>query len=79
MPTTGHIKAFSVTKNSAAYFKGSKDEAALQRVYGISFPDKKMLKEHQVRGVWDERLKTDIPTSMLRESAERTSGGRISK
>jgi threonyl-tRNA synthetase len=34
-----------VWKSSAAYWKGSKDEVGLQRVYGISFPDKKLLEE----------------------------------
>jgi threonyl-tRNA synthetase len=34
-----------VWKNSSAYWKGDKNEPALQRVYGISFPDKKLLDE----------------------------------
>lgn len=42
---TSRAAAFHIWKNSSAYFKGNKDEAALQRVYGISFPDKKLLDE----------------------------------
>lgn len=42
---TGKIKAFCVTKNSASYWEGKSDAESLQRVYGISFPDPKMLKE----------------------------------
>ena len=44
VPTTGSIKAFSVLKNSAAYWLGSTANDTLQRVYGISFPDDKQLK-----------------------------------
>lgn len=42
---TGKVKAFCVTKNSASYWEGKSDAESLQRVYGISFPDPKMLKE----------------------------------
>jgi len=44
---TGKVKALQVTKNSAAYWEGKADAEGLQRVYGISFPDKKQLKEWQ--------------------------------
>ena len=42
---TGKAAGFQVWKSSSSYWKGDKDNAALQRVYGISFPDKKMLEE----------------------------------
>ncbi|XP_076046802.1 threonine--tRNA ligase isoform X2 [Oratosquilla oratoria] len=42
---TGKIKAMSVTKNSASYWEGKADAESLQRLYGISFPDPKQLKE----------------------------------
>ncbi|XP_042216054.1 threonine--tRNA ligase 1, cytoplasmic-like isoform X2 [Homarus americanus] len=42
---TGKVKAFSVTKNSASYWEGNSEAESLQRVYGISFPDPKQLKE----------------------------------
>lgn len=38
-------KLFQVTKNSASYWEGNSEAESLQRVYGISFPDPKMLKE----------------------------------
>ncbi|XP_064474269.1 threonine--tRNA ligase 1, cytoplasmic-like isoform X2 [Ornithodoros turicata] len=44
---TGKVKALQVTKNSSAYWEGKADAEALQRVYGISFPDSKQLKEWQ--------------------------------
>ncbi|KAJ1562579.1 threonyl-tRNA synthetase [Nowakowskiella sp. JEL0078] len=47
VPHTGRIKAFKVTKNSASYFLGDANNDSLQRVYGISFPEAKMLKEWQ--------------------------------
>lgn len=43
---TGRIKALSVLKIGASYFLGDAKNASLQRVYGISFPDKKLLQEH---------------------------------
>uniref|UniRef100_A0A8W8HNV3 threonine--tRNA ligase n=1 Tax=Magallana gigas TaxID=29159 RepID=A0A8W8HNV3_MAGGI len=42
---TGKIKSFSVTKSSATYWEGKADAESLQRIYGISFPDPKQLKE----------------------------------
>lgn len=42
---TGKIKSFKVTKNSATYWEGKSDAESLQRVYGISFPDPKQMKE----------------------------------
>jgi threonyl-tRNA synthetase len=35
------------TQNSSAYWGGKAENASLQRVYGISFPDKAQLKEYQ--------------------------------
>ncbi|XP_059479613.1 threonine--tRNA ligase 1, cytoplasmic isoform X4 [Neocloeon triangulifer] len=42
---TGKVKALKVTKNSASYWEGKADKESLQRIYGISFPDNKQLKE----------------------------------
>eukprot|EP00128_Syssomonas_multiformis_P005315 Colp12_sorted_trinity150504_noHs@25081 len=42
---TGKIKAMAVTKTSSSYWEGKKECETLQRVYGISFPDPKALKE----------------------------------
>lgn len=47
VPHTGKIEAFAIMKNSASYFLGNKDNDSLQRIYGISFPDKKQLAEHK--------------------------------
>lgn len=42
---TGQIKAIKLHKNSLAYWKGDATQEKLQRVYGVSFPDSKQLKE----------------------------------
>jgi len=47
IPHTGKIKAFMITKNSASYFLGDPNNDSLQRVYGISFPDKKQLSDYK--------------------------------
>jgi threonyl-tRNA synthetase len=46
IPHTGRIKTFKVMKNSASYFLGDAANDSLQRIYGISFPDKKLMDEH---------------------------------
>jgi len=47
IPHTGRIKAFEITKNSGVYWLGKQENDLLQRVYGISFPNKKLFKEWQ--------------------------------
>eukprot|EP00980_Cylindrotheca_fusiformis_P006451 scaffold1376_cov125-Cylindrotheca_fusiformis.AAC.17 len=47
---TGKIKAFATTRHSATNWLGDTDNDSLQRMYGISFPDKKQLK------VWKENV-----------------------
>lgn len=47
VPDTGRIETFAIMKNSASYFLGNKDNDSLQRIYGVSFPDKKQMTEHK--------------------------------
>ncbi|KAI9258475.1 hypothetical protein BY458DRAFT_517986 [Sporodiniella umbellata] len=47
VPHTGRVKAFAITKNSASYFLGDAKNDSLQRLYGISFPDKKQMTEYK--------------------------------
>ncbi|KAJ7865273.1 hypothetical protein B0H13DRAFT_2353115 [Mycena leptocephala] len=47
IPHTGKIKAMMITKNSSSYFLGDASNDSLQRIYGISFPDKKQLTEYK--------------------------------
>ncbi|MAG16165.1 threonine--tRNA ligase [Candidatus Woesearchaeota archaeon] len=45
-PSTGSIKAFKLTKISSAYWRGDQKNDELQRIYGVSFPDKKELNSY---------------------------------
>lgn len=47
VPTTGAIKAFEALRASSSYWLGSTDNDSLQRVYGISFPDAKQLRQYK--------------------------------
>lgn len=42
----GKIKAFKLLKTSGAYWRGDPQREMLTRIYGVSFPDRKMLKEY---------------------------------
>ena len=46
IPTTGMLKAFKLTKISGAYWRGNQQNKQLQRIYGVSFPEKKLLDKH---------------------------------
>ncbi|MCI0382185.1 MAG: threonine--tRNA ligase [Chlamydiae bacterium] len=46
LPNLGKIKAFKIMKTSGAYWRGDKNREMLTRIYGISFPDRKLLKEY---------------------------------
>ena len=41
VPNTSMIKSFKITKISSAYWRGDAKNKSLQRIYGISFTDKK--------------------------------------
>ncbi|XP_015424591.1 PREDICTED: probable threonine--tRNA ligase 2, cytoplasmic [Myotis davidii] len=41
---TGKIKTIKIFKNSSTYWEGSPAMEALQRIYGISFPESKMMR-----------------------------------
>ncbi len=45
-PSTGAIKAFKLTKVSSAYWRGDQKNDELQRIYGVAFPEKKLLDEY---------------------------------
>lgn len=38
----------TVIQNSASYFLGDSNNDSLQRVYGISFPDKKQMSDYKM-------------------------------
>ena len=49
LPSTGKIKAITVTHSSGAYWRGSEKNKMLQRIYGTSFPTKEALDEYLTR------------------------------
>lgn len=49
LPNLGKVKAMKVLKTSGAYWKGDSKNEMLTRVYAVSFPDRKLLKEHLER------------------------------
>ena len=61
----------AITKNSSTYWEGKADAESLQRIYGISFPDSKQMKEwkvFQVRRVFSSvERKTDSRRLLLGE------------
>uniref|UniRef100_H2QA60 threonine--tRNA ligase n=1 Tax=Pan troglodytes TaxID=9598 RepID=H2QA60_PANTR len=42
---TGKIKTIKIFKNSSTYWEGNSEMETLQRIYGISFPDNKMMRD----------------------------------
>ena len=46
VPSASGIKAFKLLSTSGAYWRGDEHNRMLQRIYGISFPNNKMLKTH---------------------------------
>ncbi len=46
VPSTGYIKYFKLLNIAGAYWKGDENRPMLQRLYGISFPQKKQLEEY---------------------------------
>ncbi len=47
--STSKIKAFKLLSIAGAYWRGSEKNKMLQRIYGISFPDKEALDEYVTR------------------------------
>ena len=46
IPSTGMIKAIKLLKVAGAYWRGDEKRKQLTRIYGITYPDKKQLKEY---------------------------------
>ncbi|KAG2502057.1 hypothetical protein HYH03_000551 [Edaphochlamys debaryana] len=49
LPSTSYLKAAAVTSMSRAFWRGDVKREGLQRVYAITFPEPKLLKEYQHR------------------------------
>jgi threonyl-tRNA synthetase len=46
VPSTGHLKAFKLTKLAGAYWRGDSNNEMLQRIYGTAWANKKELKQY---------------------------------
>lgn len=46
IPNVGKVKALKILKTSGAYWRGDVNREMLTRVYAITFPDRKLLKEY---------------------------------
>lgn len=46
LPSLGKIKALKLMKTAGAYWRGDARNEMLTRIYGVSFPDRKLLKEY---------------------------------
>lgn len=57
IPSTGRVKAFKLLNIAGAYWKDAEGNPQLQRIYGVSYPDKKKLDEFIHRR--EEALKRD--------------------
>ena len=55
VPNLSFIKALKITKNSATNWLGKTTNDSLQRVYGIAFPNEKLLKEYEKRKEEEEQ------------------------
>ncbi len=77
IPNTGAIKAVKVLSLAGAYWRGDEKRNQLVRVYGISFPKKKMLDEYLV--MLEEAKNATIEKSAKKWSfsCSRNSGKRI--
>eukprot|EP01055_Gregarina_sp_Pseudo9_P001407 Gregarina_sp_Pseudo_9__1406@NODE_193_length_3680_cov_38_449327_g178_i0_p1_GENE_NODE_193_length_3680_cov_38_449327_g178_i0NODE_193_length_3680_cov_38_449327_g178_i0_p1_ORF_typecomplete_len781_score173_50tRNAsynt_2b/PF00587_25/2_3e03tRNAsynt_2b/PF00587_25/2_8e45HGTP_anticodon/PF03129_20/3_1e15TGS/PF02824_21/4_5e09tRNA_SAD/PF07973_14/3_3e09KCH/PF16944_5/0_067_NODE_193_length_3680_cov_38_449327_g178_i0302372 len=60
IPNLNFIKAFEIEKHSSAYWLADAKGDSLQRVYGIAFPDTKLMKEHKT--LLEEAKKRDHRT-----------------
>ncbi len=49
LPSTGYVKHVKVLYASSSYWKGDERNPVMQRVYGISFPEKEMLDQYLKR------------------------------
>jgi threonyl-tRNA synthetase len=57
IPNTGHIKALKITNVAGAYWKGDEKNKQLTRLYGITFPNTKLMEEYNI--MMEEARKRD--------------------
>ena len=65
MVSTSVIKAFKLLSVAGAYWRGDEKNKMLTRIYGISFPNKKLLEEYKKTG--DAKIREWIINSQLKD------------
>ena len=76
VPSTGHLKAFKLTRTAGAYWRGDSSNEQLRRIYGTAWADSKSLKAYLKR--LEEAAKRDhrrIGTDLDLFSIQEDAGG----
>ena len=76
VPSTGHLKAFKLTRTAGAYWRGDSSNEQLRRIYGTAWTDSKSLKAYLRR--LEEAAKRDhrrIGTDLDLFSIQEDAGG----
>jgi len=76
VPSTGHLKAFKLTRTAGAYWRGDSSNEQLRRIYGTAWADSKSLKAYLER--LEEAAKRDhrrIGTDLDLFSIQEDAGG----
>ncbi|MDE0679516.1 MAG: threonine--tRNA ligase [Gammaproteobacteria bacterium] len=76
VPSTGHLKAFKLTRTAGAYWRGDSSNEQLRRIYGTAWADSKSLKVYLRR--LEEAAKRDhrrIGTALDLFSIQEDAGG----
>ncbi|MDE0414514.1 MAG: threonine--tRNA ligase [Gammaproteobacteria bacterium] len=76
VPSTGHLKAFKLTRTAGAYWRGDSSNEQLRRIYGTAWADSKSLKAYLRR--LEEAAKRDhrrIGTDLDLFSIQEDAGG----
>ena len=74
VPTTGHLKAFKLTRTAGAYWRGDSSNEQLRRIYGTAWADSKSLKAYLKRQEEaarrdHRRIGTDLDLFSIQEDA----------
>ena len=74
VPSTGHLKAFKLTRTAGAYWRGDSSNEQLRRIYGTAWADSKSLKAY-LRRLQEaarrdhRRIGTDLDLFSIQEDA----------
>ena len=61
VPSTGHLKAFKLTRTAGAYWRGDSSNEQLRRIYGTAWPIRS--RSRPISGAWKKRQNATIGAS----------------